>query len=131
MNQKHYSVTSVLETALWNPDHRPATPTTCYTYMSSQSHTWELLQLGVGVASIQIPEPSSKTGPHPLPPPHRAAIPGWRVDRHLAVTEGSLAGAWERAPSTQVLTPLLQLQCGLVRCFISWALVFSSVKWRD
>jgi hypothetical protein len=42
--------------------------------------------------SIQIPEPSSKTGPHPLPPPHWAAIPGWCVDSRLAVTEGSLTG---------------------------------------
>lgn len=28
MNQKHYDITSVLETAIWNPDHLPSTPNT-------------------------------------------------------------------------------------------------------
>lgn len=61
----------------------------------SLSHTLGNCYSWWGEASIQIPEPSSKTVPHPLPPPHWAAIPGWCVDSHLSVTEGSLAGAWQ------------------------------------
>lgn len=106
MNQRHDNITSVLEAALWNPDHPPPTPSACTLNVSSRSHTLgNCNSRGEGVPSIQIPEPSGQTHPHPPLPPHWNTIPGWCVDSHLAVTEGSLAGAWERPLSTQVHTP--------------------------
>lgn len=59
----------------------PSPHSLLHTYMSSHSHTLGNCNSWGGASTIQIPEPSSKTCPHPLLPPHCNATPGWCVDK--------------------------------------------------
>lgn len=81
MNQKHYDITAVLETAIWYPDHLPSTPNT-----HTLTEALTVLHLGTITAKLVYTHFCPRLRTSFL---HSVCTVTWMV------TEGSLVGAQE------------------------------------
>lgn len=91
MNQKHYSISSVLETALWNPDHPPSTPNNMHTYRALTVTYLGTITV-TGQQQFRFQSHQAKlvhTYFHPHTP---STTPGWHVDSSWTVI---LKEAWQ------------------------------------